>query len=220
MAPKAAKAAPKPAAKAAAPPAKPAEKKAEAKKAPAAGNSNGVYVKNWGGESVDAAKTIFGACGKVQQVQLRRNKYCLVFFDSAAAAKMAIDSFNNKDVRGRTLQVLAAKTSPKVDKHANSAVVFVSPIFRESTTRKQIMGLFNGCGKIQKMRTTRQNSAFVYFDSAASAQKAAQKNGTEFGGKKLAVSISTRSLEADKKTMEITKLRIAVHDWKKSTRAH
>ena len=216
MPPKTAKAAPKPAAKAAAPPAKPAaEKKAEAKKAPA-GSSNGVYVKNWGGEGVDAVKSIFGNCGKVQQVQLRRNKYCLVFFDSAAAVKKAIDSFNNKEVRGRTLTVSAAKTAPKADKHSNSSVVLVSPIFRESTTRKQIFELFNGCGKIVKMRTYHQNNACVYFESAAAAQKATQKNGSEFKGKNLSVNLSTRSLEADKKKQETTKLRIAVHDWKKS----
>eukprot|EP01084_Bolivina_argentea_P250143 419020_1 len=216
MAPKTAKAAPKPAAKAAAPPAKPVEKKAEAKKAPA-GTSNGVYVKNWGGECVETAKTVFGAAGKVQSVQLRRNKYCIVFFDNAASAKKAVDTFNNKDIRGRTLQVVAAKTSPKADKHANSAVVFVAPIFRESTTRKQIFEFFGSCGKVLKLRTSRQNGAYISFDSSASANKAAAKNGSEFMGKNLRVSLSTRSIAEDKKTLETTKLRIAVHDWKKST---
>jgi RNA recognition motif-containing protein len=193
-----AKAAP---AKAAAAPASAAPAKAAAPaKTAAATSSTGVYIKGLK-ESVTGVKALFEKIGKITDVRVRRSAATtLVWFDNAAAVKKAIDSFNNKEVNGATLTVAAAKSAPKADAKANSAVVFVSPIFRESTTRKQIFALFNGCGKILKLRTYQQSHAFVYFDSAASAAKAIkEKNGTQFQNKTLVVKASARSLEADRK---------------------
>ena len=212
----AAKAAAKPAAKAAA---KPAEKKAEVKPKAASTTSasNGVHVKNWGKDGVDAAKALFAGCGNVVDCKLRRGKYCLVWFDNSAAVKKAIDSFNGKELKGKTLTVGAAKSAPHADKHQNSSVVFAQPIFREATTRKQIFKLFQGAGKIMKLRTYHNNSAFVYFDSSAAAAKAVKDlNNTQFASKTLTVSLSTRSMEKDKKVEEQNKQLIAVHAWKKS----
>ena len=209
------KAAPKPAAKkAAAPAAKPAAKQAAPAKAaakpaakqaapakaaakPAASkpvsSGNGVYVKGLGNADVDAVKALFANAGAISQVRLRRNKFALVFFESAASVKKAVDSFNNKTVQGQTITVSAAKTSPKADAHEGSKTVFASPLFRTNTTRNQMRAVFEGCGKITKLRTYRGNYAFVTFDTAAAAAKAVQsKNGQTFHNKKMLVKLSTR----------------------------
>ncbi|WP_411025873.1 hypothetical protein, partial [Salmonella sp. s57402] len=104
--------------------------------------------------SVAEAIEIFKAAGAVQKAQIRRHRYALVFFDNAAAVKKAIDLFNEKEVLGQTVSVVPAKTSPKPDPHANSSCVFVSPIFRASTTKKQILTLFDGV-KVLRLRTYR-----------------------------------------------------------------
>lgn len=240
MPPKTAAAPAKPAAKAAAPakaapapkaaapakaapaPAKPAAAAAPAKAAPAkaaAGASNGVYVKNWGQGSVADAIAAFSAAGKVSRAQIRRGKYAIVFFETPAAVKKAIDSFNGKEVAGTTVTVTAAKTSPKADQHENSAVVFVGPIFRENTTRKQLFEFFAG-SKIVKLRRYEHNYAYVYFDSAATAQKVIKdKNGAQFHGKTLTVKPSTRSLEQEKARNEHSKQLIEIHNWKLSQKA-
>ncbi|KPI88955.1 putative RNA binding protein [Leptomonas seymouri] len=214
----AAKAAPKPAAKPAAP--KPAAKapspkvaapaKAAAPKA-ASGASNGVYVKNWGTGSVADATGVFSAAGNVTKVQLRRHRYAIVFFDSSAAVKKAIDLFNEKEVLGQTVLVVPAKTSPKPDAHENSACVFVSPIFRQNTTKKQAMELFAGV-KVQRLRMYRQNFVYAYLDSAAAAKKfVEEKNGTEFRGHKLRVKLSARSLEKLQAREASSKVVMAAH---------
>ncbi|ORC88421.1 putative NRBD1 [Trypanosoma theileri] len=214
----AAKAAPKPAA-AAAPKAAAAAPKAPAKETKprvAAGGHNGVYVKNWGQGSVSDAKEIFSAAGNVVSAQVRRRRYAIVFFENAAAVKKAIDLFNEKVVMGNVVTVVPAKTSPKPDPHENSSVVFLSPIFRTSTTDKQIRELFTGM-KVLRLRTYRNNYAYVYLDSPAAAQKVVkERNGTEFRGKKLRVSLSTRSLEKEKARAESAKLLMAAHNFKKS----
>eukprot|EP01098_Paradermamoeba_levis_P010298 TRINITY_DN4324_c0_g4_i1.p2 TRINITY_DN4324_c0_g4~~TRINITY_DN4324_c0_g4_i1.p2 ORF type:complete len:219 (+),score=50.09 TRINITY_DN4324_c0_g4_i1:89-745(+) len=217
MPPKAA--APKPAAKAAAPAAKPAAKaaapaakpaaKAAAKAAPAAkpaakaaapapavkaAAGNGVYVRGLGDAGVDAVKAIFAPAGNVADVRLRRNKFAIVFFEATASVKKAIDAFNGKDIKGHPVTVVSAKSAPKPAKSgANATTVFVSPLFRQNTTRAQIRGIFEGCGKITKLRTYRNNFAFVTFDSAANAAKAIkEKNGATFRNKKLLVKASIR----------------------------
>lgn len=216
----AAKAAPAP--KAAAPKAtapKAAAPKAAASKAAAkaaapkaaAGSSNGVYVKNWGNGSVADATAIFGAAGNVQKAQIRRHRYALVFFDNAAAVKKAIDLFNDKEVLGQVVTVAPAKTSPKADAHLNSSTVFVSPIFRASSTKKQIMELFSGV-KVLRLRTYRNNFAYAYLDTPAAAAKFVQeKNGTEFRGHKLRVALSAKSLDKLKATHEHAQLLMAAH---------
>ncbi|KAG5494614.1 hypothetical protein JIQ42_02228 [Leishmania sp. Namibia] len=214
----AAKAAPKPVAKAPSPktvapkPAAKASPKAAAPAArPASGSSNGVYVKNWGTGSVADATTLFSAAGKVTKVQLRRHRYAIVFFETPAAVKKAIDLFNEKEVLGQTVLVVPAKTSPKPDAHENSSCVFVSPIFRHSSTKKQVMELFAGL-KVQRLRMYRQNYAYVYLDSAASAKKfVEEKNGVEFRGHKLRVALSARSLEKLRSRQEAAKVLIAAH---------
>lgn len=196
----------KPAAKAAAPAAKaaakapaaktaaaPAAKAAAPKVAAPAGAGNGVYVKGLGDANVEAVKAIFSAAGNVTSVRLRRNKFALVFFETQAGVKKAVDAFNNKEVKGKTLTVSSAKAAQKSDAHVGTATVFVAPLFRQNTTRSQIRGIFAGAGKILKLRTYRGNYAFVTFDSTASAQKAiSEKNGTTFRNKKLLVKASVR----------------------------
>lgn len=214
----AAKAAPKPAAKAAAP--KPAAKAPAPKAAPkaaaaapkaAAGASNGVYVKNWGNGSVADATSVFSAAGNVTKVQLRRHRYAIVFFDNSAAVKKAIDLFNEKEVLGQTVLIAPAKTSPKPDAHENSACVFVSPIFRPNTTKKQVMELF-GSVKVLRLRMYRQNYVYAYLDSAAAAKKfVEEKNGSEFRGHKLRVELSARSLEKLQARQESSKVVMAAH---------
>lgn len=189
-------AAAKPAAKAAAPAAKPAAKAAAPAKPAAkavAGSGTGVYVKGLGSANVEAVKALFAAAGAVSQVRLRRNKFAIVIFDNAAAVKKACDSFNNKEVQGQQLSVVAAKAGPKSNAHEGTATVFVSPVFRSNTTRNQIRGIFEGCGKITKLRTYHGNYAFVTFDSAASAAKAIKdKNGQTFRNRQLTVKASVR----------------------------
>ena len=192
----------KPAAAAAPAKAAPAAAKAApaaAKKTAATGSGNGVYVKGLGDTSADAIKEVFSASGKVSSVQVRRNKYALVFFDSNASATKAISALNNKEFKGQALTVVAAKTAAKADATAGTKVVFASPIFRANTTRNQARELFAGFGKIQKLKLYQNNAAFIYFDSASAAQKAvADKNGTTYKDKKLLVKLSVRSLEKDK----------------------
>lgn len=213
-------AAPKPAgSKAAAP--KAAAPKAPVKPAakPAAA-SNGVYVKNWGTGSVADAMEVFKAAGTVRKAQIRRHRYAIVFFENAASVKKAIDLFNEKEVLGTVVTVLPAKTTPRADPHENSSCVFVSPIFRASTTKQQILELFQGL-KVLRLRTYRQNYAYVYLDSPAAALKFLQeRNGTEFRGHKLRVALSTHSLAKLKSRYEAGKLLMAAHRHKKSTHTH
>ena len=199
---KKAAAAAKPAAKAAAPKAaaKPAAKAAAAKPAASkpttaktVSSGNGVYVKGLGDADVAAVKALFANAGAVSQVRLRRNKFALVFFESAASVKKAVDSLNNKEVQGKTVTVTAAKTSPVTAASEGSKTVFAGPLFRTNTTRNQMRAIFDGCGKITKLRTYRQNYALVTFDSAASAAKAvSSKNGQTFKNKALKVALSSQ----------------------------
>ena len=189
----AAKTAAKPAAKAAAPKAaaKPAAKAAAPKAAAPTGN--GAYVKGLGAADVDAVKAIFAVAGKITDVRLRRNKFALVHFENAAGVAAAISKFNGKDVKGAKLSVVAAKAGPKVDARLTSKVVFVTPIFAQATCRKQVRALFATCGKVAKLKTYRNNFAFVYFADAASAKKClAEKNGATFNGRKITVKPSVR----------------------------
>ncbi|EKF33166.1 RNA-binding protein, putative [Trypanosoma cruzi marinkellei] len=201
-APKAAAAAPKPAVR-------------DAKQRSDAVNHNGLYVKNWGQGSVDDAKALFGTAGKVVGVRIRRRRYAIIFFENAAAVKKAIDLFNGKEFMGNVLSVVPAKTTPKPDPHANSSVVFVSPIFRASTTKKQILELFSGM-KVLRLRTYRSNYAYVYLDTPAAAQRAVkEKNGAEFRGKQLRVALSTRSLAKDRARAERARLLMAAQKFNK-----
>lgn len=201
-------AAPAPAAKAAAPAAKAAGK--------LKASGTGVYVKGWGAGGVEVAKALFASCGKVTEVRLRRNRYAIVFFDNAASTKKAVDSFNNKEVQGRKLEVSVSKSAPKGDKKANATVVFVSPVFRQSTTRKQLLGLFAKSGKVAKLRTYRRNYAFVYYNDAATAAKAVKElNGSKFQNKTLIAKLSSRTAAKDKKKKFEAKRTIGLLTWKK-----
>ncbi|CCW70578.1 unnamed protein product [Phytomonas sp. Hart1] len=180
----------------------------------AAGSSvaaNGVYVKNWGTGSVADAQAAFSAAGKVQKVQIRRHRYALIFFESAAGVKKAIDLFNEKEVLGQVVTVVPAKTSPKPDPHLNSSCVFVSPIFRSSTTKKQIMELFEGVG-VLRQRTYRRNYMYAYMNSPVAAKKFVEaKNGSEFRGHKLRVALSAKSLDKLKAKQQHAMLLMAAH---------
>lgn len=185
------------------------------------GAGNGVYVSKWGTENAEAAKAAFSACGAITSVQIRRNKFALVFFETAAGAKKAIDSFNGKNVCGTTVTITPAKTSPKKDAHEGTSVVFVGPYFAESTPRKVLIDLFKGAGKIQKVRTYANHTAFVYYDNAASASKAVKDlNGKELNQKTLTVKPSVRSAANDKAKREHALTMIQVHNWKIAKTGH
>lgn len=174
--------------KAAAQPAKAAAPAAPAKKAASGSVGNAVYVKGLGNSSVADVKNIFA---NVADVRLRRNKFALVSFDSSANAEKAIKSFNGKTVGGNSLSVVAARSSP-VKAKAAPVTVFVSPIFRQMTTRTQVRKLFEG-QKITKLRLYKKNCAFVRFDSAAAAASAIKNvNGKQFYNKTLTVKSSVR----------------------------
>eukprot|EP00388_Colpodella_angusta_P039201 GDKK01046668.1.p2 GENE.GDKK01046668.1~~GDKK01046668.1.p2 ORF type:complete len:193 (-),score=79.05 GDKK01046668.1:61-639(-) len=180
--------------------------------APAIGN--GVYVKNWGVEDAAAAKAAFEVAGPISTVQIRRRKYALVFFENSAAAKKAIDTFNGKEVAGTTVTVVPAKTTPKKNAHEGTSVVSVSPIFRSNTSRKAVLELFKNSGKVIKLRTYKNNSAYVYFDSSASAAKAVKDvNGKEFHQVTLSVKPSVRSLAKEKARFEHSKFAGQVRAW-------
>ncbi|RNF10013.1 RNA binding protein-like protein [Trypanosoma conorhini] len=116
---------------------------------------------------------------------------------------------------GSVVTVVPAKTSPKPDPHENSSVVFVSPIFRASTTKQQIRELFAGL-KVLRLRTYRNNYAYVYLDSPVAAQKVVkEKNGVEFRGKQLRVALSTRSLAKERARAERAKLLMDAHSFNK-----
>lgn len=209
-----AKKAASPAPKAASPKAAAPAAKAAAPKVAAAPAGNGVYVKNWGVENAAAAKAAFEVAGPVTNVQIRRKKYALVFFENSAAAAKAVATFNNKEVCGTTVTVVAAKTTPKVNAHEGTQVVCVRPIFRSNTSRKAVMDLFKECGKVTKLRTYKNNSAFVYFADAAAAAKAVSTvNGKEFHQVKLAVKPSVRSAATDKAKFEHSKFATEVRTW-------
>ena len=216
-----AKAAPakKAAPKAAAPVAKAAAPAAKKAAAPVA-SGNGVYVSKWGQHNAEAAKAAFAACGVISSVQIRRNKYALIFFENAAGAKKAIDTLNNKVVLGNVVTVTAAKTSPKKDAEGSS-VVFVGPYFPESTPRKNLIELFKASGKILKVRTYANHTAFIYFDNAASAAKAVKDvNGKVLSQKTLVVKPSVRTLAKDKSKREHALTMIKVHNWKIAKTGH
>ena len=219
-----AKAAPakKAAPKAAAPAAKAATQAAAPKKAAAPqGAGNGVYVAKWGTENAEAAKAAFSVCGAITSVQIRRNKFALVFFENAAGAKKAIDTFNGKTVCGTNVTVTPAKASPKKDAHEGTSVVFVGPYFAESTPRKVLIDLFKTAGKIQKVRTYANHTAFIYYDNAASAAKAVKDiNGKELNQKALTVKPSVRSAAADKTKREHALTMIQVTNWKVAQTGH
>ena len=211
------KTAAKPAAKAAAKPAAPA--KAAPKAAAAAGN--GVYVTGLGDADRATITALFEAkCGKVTGVQLRRNKYAQVFFENSASVKKAQEAFNGKEVRGQLVTVAVAKSGPKPSATAGATTVCVYPIYRASTTRKQIFALFASAGKVARLRTYADNSAFVYFNDAASAQKAiAEKNGTEYQNQTLSVKASVRTLAKDAAAEKTRKQLIAVRKFQAENRA-
>lgn len=177
---------------------------------------HGIYIKKWGSASAEEAAALFKAAGNVTKTQIRRHRYALVFFDSAAAVKKAIDLFNGKEVLGEVVEITPAKTTPKPDPHENSSCVFVSPIFRSSTTKQQILDLFQGM-KVLRLRTYRRNFAYVYLDSPAAAAKfVKEKNGTEFHNHTLRASLSSKSLAKLKARQESAKLLMAAHRHKKT----
>uniref|UniRef100_A0A0A9X4J2 RNA-binding protein lark n=1 Tax=Lygus hesperus TaxID=30085 RepID=A0A0A9X4J2_LYGHE len=179
-------------------------------------SSMGVYVKHWGNGSAEEAAAVFKAAGNVVKTQIRRHRYALVFFDTPAAVKKAIDLFNGKEVCGATIEVAPAKTTPKPDPHENSSCVFISPIFRTSTTKQQILELFQGM-KVLRLRTYRRNFANVYLDSPAAAEKfVKEKNGMEFRNHTLRVKLSSKSLAKLKARQESAKLLMAAHRHKKT----
>jgi len=197
----------------AAKPASPAPKAAAAKKGTSA---FGVYVKHWGQQGSEAVQALFASAGKILEVRLRRGRYALVFFDNAASVKKAIDSFNGKEINGRKLEVAQAKAALRGDNKADSKVVFVAPIFRQSTSDKQIRDIFGKAGKVTKLRTYRTNYAYVYFDTTAAAQKAVKElNKSTLNNKTLTVKLSSRSRETDKKKAAHAKRVIALLNWKK-----
>lgn len=219
--PKAAAAAPapkkaaEPAPKKAAAPAPAAQPAAAPKTQKVTGAGNGVYVKHWPHDSCDVARSMFQGCGKVIAVRVRRGKFAIVWFDNAAAVKKAVDTFDNKTVKGNKLSVAPAKASPPAPITDAATSIFVSPIFRSTTSRKQLSEKFAAFGKVTKIRTYRHNFGFVYFDSNASAQKAVKEmNGKPIANRKVLVKLSRRSKDKDRKRAEDSKRAVELRHFK------
>jgi len=206
------KAAAKPAAKAAQPAAKPAAKAAPAKAAPAAkkataankGSDAGVYIKNLNGPDVttEQIKSLFGSCGKITEIRLRRNKYVLVFFDNQNAAKKALE-FNGKQMKGNKISVELAKSKShrKREEYATTAFIGHLP---GCTSKKHLSELCKPFGTIIRIRNYRaKRHAFVYFQDVAAANKAVQAlNGKEYHQTKLSAKLSVRTKGVDQHTYQ------------------
>eukprot|EP00657_Telonema_sp_P-1_P009627 TRINITY_DN385_c0_g1_i1.p1 TRINITY_DN385_c0_g1~~TRINITY_DN385_c0_g1_i1.p1 ORF type:complete len:109 (+),score=66.61 TRINITY_DN385_c0_g1_i1:135-461(+) len=93
--------------------------------------------------------------------------------------------------------------------------------FAESTPRKVLIDLFKSAGKIQKVRTYANHTAFIYYDNAASASKAVKDiNGKELNQKTLTVKPSVRSAATDKAKRAHALTMIQVTNWKVAQTGH
>jgi len=200
------KAAAKPAAKGAQPAAKPAAKSAPAaakKAAPAnKGSDAGVYIKNLNGPDVttEQIKSLFGSCGKITEIRLRRNKYVLVFFDNQNAAKKALE-FNGKQMKGSKISVELAKAKSHRKREEYCTTAFIGHL-PGCTSKKHLSELCKGFGTIIRIRNYRaKRHAFVYFQDVSAANKAVQSlNGKDYHQTKLSAKLSVRTKEADRVT--------------------
>jgi RNA recognition motif-containing protein len=213
MAPKAAaKPAAKPAAKAAAPAkaapaAKPAAKATKAAAKPAAApkvqrasDGTAIYIRGLN-KNLRASDVyeFFGAYGKIKEVRVRTGKYTLVWFDSQQSAKKALE-VNGKQVKGTKVQVEAGRAAGRANKEETATSIYIGKL-PGGITKKQVLELVAGNGKVQKLRLSeKKHQAFVYFEDNAAAKKAlASVNNKEIRGSKVEVKLSIRSKALDAK---------------------
>jgi len=201
------KAAAKPAAKAAQPAAKPAVKAAPAAKKATPSNKGsdaGVYIKNLNGPDVttEQIKSLFGSCGKITEIRLRRNKYVLVFFDNQNAAKKALE-FNGKQMKGSKISVELAKSKSHRKREEYCTTAFIGHL-PGCTSKKHLTEICKPFGTIIRIRNYRaKRHAFVYFQDVAAANKAVQAlNGKEYRQTKLSAKLSVRTKGADQHTYQ------------------
>eukprot|EP01064_Diplonema_japonicum_P030620 TRINITY_DN524_c0_g1_i2.p1 TRINITY_DN524_c0_g1~~TRINITY_DN524_c0_g1_i2.p1 ORF type:complete len:220 (+),score=96.52 TRINITY_DN524_c0_g1_i2:47-706(+) len=204
--------------------AKPAAKKAEPKKAenkakaPVAGDSKGVYVKNlnFSGISHDTIKAAFKPCGEVKNVVLRRRKYCIVYFKDAAGASKAKE-LNGKMLKGQKVTIEASKKKLAQDRSEYCTSVFVGNLPRMSHKqgKANLKKEFASCGAISKVRTYQSGHGFVYFKDNASAKKAVTNMDHKALSKPfpesrlVSVRYSIRTKEKDAAKEKVRKTRIA-----------
>ena len=160
---------------------KKAEKKPEQKSSGAA-DSKAVYVKNlnFPGITVDTVKAAFKQCGEVNAVNLRRGKYCILYFKDAAGASKTKE-LNGKQFKGQQITVEAAKKRQQADRTGSAKTVYVGNLSRnkKSEDRLRLKNEFSKCGSVKKVKTYKAGHAFVYFADNASATKAV----TNYNGK-------------------------------------
>eukprot|EP00759_Apiculatamorpha_spiralis_P028801 PhF_6_TR31290/c0_g1_i4/m.45849/K13126/PABPC; polyadenylate-binding protein len=194
--------APKAAAKAA-PAATPAKKQVAAPAKQAApevkkGDSAGVYIKGINqGDDLDSIKKVFRSAGNIVAARRRADKYALIWYDSAAGAKKAIELYHNKQVHGNKVTVVSAKAAAPRDRAEYCKTVFLGNI-NPTTSRAAIRSALGSYGTITKVRTYKGGFAFVYFDNVKSAVKASSElNGKKLLDRFVSVKLSTRTKEAD-----------------------
>eukprot|EP01060_Flectonema_neradi_P012911 TRINITY_DN196_c0_g1_i1.p1 TRINITY_DN196_c0_g1~~TRINITY_DN196_c0_g1_i1.p1 ORF type:complete len:219 (+),score=79.02 TRINITY_DN196_c0_g1_i1:68-724(+) len=206
-------------------PKKAAEKKPEQKSTGGA-DAKAVYVKklNFPGMNVETVTAAFKQCGEVKAVNLRRGKYCILYFKDAAGASKAKD-LNGKQFKGQLITVEAAKKKQAADRSETAKTVFVGNLSRnkKSEDRLRLGKVFGDCGTVKKVKTYKTGHAFVYYaDHAAAAKAVAKYDNTilpekEFPHKRtVTVKFSVRTKEIDAKKEAARKARIAAKKAKKN----
>jgi len=137
------------------------------------GGAFGVYVKGLDayGLNHDTIRSAFGNAGPISEIRLRGGKYAILFFQTQAGQKKALD-LNGKNVLGKKITVEAAKAKPTRDRAEYATTVFVGHL-PGAVTKDRVKQHFARFGNVIKVRVYDQKHVgFVYFDSNESAKKA------------------------------------------------
>eukprot|EP01013_Petalomonas_cantuscygni_P002478 TRINITY_DN12558_c0_g1_i1.p1 TRINITY_DN12558_c0_g1~~TRINITY_DN12558_c0_g1_i1.p1 ORF type:complete len:245 (+),score=92.23 TRINITY_DN12558_c0_g1_i1:50-736(+) len=194
-------------------------KAAPAKAAAAAGESNGIYVRNFpfGHMTYHEVRDKFSVYGKVQQMRTKRNlktkngAYVLCWFETSAQAKAAFDIKNTAGSDDTKVEWIAAAKPVKPASEVCSTVV-VSGIPRgtarsKATTqrKKELRTAYPNASKVKLYRGSQSHhvgsAAVVYFKTNADATQVYKKLSTEGKLNKFKVSPkwSYRTAAKDKK---------------------
>jgi hypothetical protein len=117
----------------------------------------------------DAIRALFGAT--INEIRLRHGKYALLFFQTAAGAKKALD-LNGKSIQGAKVTTEAAKSKTTRDKSEYATTVFVGHL-PGAVTKEAVKKHFERFGTVTKVRVyDSRHQGFVYFNSNDAAKKA------------------------------------------------
>lgn len=161
----------------------------------------------------DVLRKDFGECGEVTSVKVLTHAdsglskgVAFITFKDEAGVEAAL-AYDGTEYGGRTLKVNKAP-----DRNAKGqgkgkgrpAEVFVKGMDRMSTEQK-LRTFFKDCGDIVKIGMPLapeghcKGFAWITFDSQESADKAVEKNGTQFNGKEIFVEVAGLHLSGDGK---------------------